>query len=66
MEITKDLEFNPILMESKLLRPSEINYPILRKEALSMVHAVTQTESYIRQNNNQVILFSDCNSLQYL
>ena len=66
MEVTNNLDFNPIMMDSKLLRPTERNYSILRKEALSMIHAVSQTENYIRQNDNQVILFSDCNSLQYL
>ena len=66
MEITEDLLFNPILLDSRLLKRDERNYGILNKEVLSTVFALQSCDHYIRQSDHDVILFSDCSAIQFL
>ena len=66
MEITEDLLFNPIILDSRLLKRAERNYGILNNEVLSTVFALQSCDHYIRQSDHDVILFSDCSAIQYL
>ena len=64
--IENDLSITPIHADSRLYRSAERSHSIVLKECYSMLYALKQCEKYIRQSTKEVLIFSDCSSLQYL
>ena len=63
---TKACELKLLDTQTKLFTKSEINYAPVKREARSMMYALSHGEPYIRNNAVEMWLLVDANSLQYI